>query len=233
MRFFILLAVLSSTTLFAQEESGPKRQCRILFFQPPPGAPQKLFLHDGANAQEVILPSQNLSPGYPLPEGNLTLTMVMTPPVPPATINPSSPRVIIPAAMTEFYLLVTRDSKNPVIPIRLQAVDASARNFKKGQMLWLNLTEYPISGTVGSRKFQCKPNSRVILDSPAEGTDGYLVDLTFQLPNDPRPRPLSRTSWGHDPNGKMVVMIYNEEGRRAPKVSGFLDAPPPPEEKAQ
>ena len=134
-----------------------------------------------------------------------------------------APSAVIAESITDFYLLVTSDPANKVAPVKLQVIDADAANFKRGQMLWFNLTGSKIGGIVGARKLLVEPNSRVILDAPANGLEDYRVDIHYQPPGESRAEPLCETNWTHDPRSRSVFFILQPADSPIPRILGFPD----------
>ncbi|MCX6876051.1 MAG: hypothetical protein NTW21_19925 [Verrucomicrobia bacterium] len=221
--FFLLPAA-----AFAQEKA-PKHTCRVLFFDGPEAAPEKLQLFDGATCREVDLPRMNFSKVYQLPAGPLNLRLLPDPPTDPAKIPVGAPSVAVAEDVIDFYLLVTSDPANPVSPVRMQVINAGSDKLKLGQMLWFNLTKNPVGGMVGSEKLVIQPNSRAILDPPASGHRDYPVNLSFRIPGNEHLYPLCETKWRHDPRSRSVVFINADPASRSPRVMVFPDyreAPP-------
>lgn len=221
MRLLIFLLGVVPVLAFGQSDS--KRTCRILFLSAPPEAPQTLQLFDGTTSREVELPRMNLSPVYDLPAGPLVLRMLQVAPDKPELVNPDAPKVTLGEKITDFYLLVSSDPENKVAPVRLQVINASSTDFKKGEMLWFNLTPNSVGGKVGSEKLAMKPNSKVILKAPASGNEDYPVNLTFMMPGNERLYPLCETKWLHDPRSRSILFIFAQKGSRTPRVMGFPD----------
>lgn len=210
------------TIAFAQQ-AAPKHTCRILFFNAPAGAPEKLFLFDGTEAQEVELPKMNFSPVYELAPGKLTIALLPEAPEDPAKIPAGAPKVSVPEGVVDFYLLISSDKENKVAPVRMQVIDAGSDKLKLGQMLWFNLTDKTVGGMVGTEKLLIKGKSRLVLDAPAKGHEDYTVSLSFRIPGDKQLYPLADTSWRHDPRSRNVVFIHDDPGARTPLVNGFSD----------
>lgn len=226
MRLPILAFLLLS--LAAQAADTGPRTCRILFLNGPDDGPEKLHLCDGTSSQEVELTRMGFSPTYKIIPGALTLALLPKPPVPsptagePPVIPPGAPKATLAATITDFYLIVSSDPANQVAPVKIQVVNASAEDFKLGQMLWFNLTENQIGGAVGSRKLLIKPNSRIILDAPASKQEDYHVNIQFIPPGKQRAEPLCETNWSHDPRSRSVYFVVSTGGI-LPRILGFPD----------
>lgn len=207
----------------ARSEPSAGRTCRILFLGATNGAPDSLVLFDGTSAQRVELPSMNLSPVYRLPGGPLVLRLLDKEPVKPEDVPQGAPSVRIGESTGDFYLLATNDPKNKVIPVAMQVINADQASFRKGQMLWFNLTTHKVGGKLGSEKLVLEPNSRKISAAPAKGTESYPVELYYQSPGDTNLWPLCETKWQHNPAGRTVVFVLNESGSKVPRIMGFPD----------
>jgi hypothetical protein len=216
----ILILLLPAAAL---ADKAPNRSCRILFLDGPDNAPVSLHLFDGAKSRQVDLPRMNFSKVYHLPAGPLNLRLLPTPLTHPAPVPPGAPSVTVAEDIADFYLLVTSDSANTVAPVRLQVINASAEHLKPGQMLWFNLTNKPVGGTVGSEQLVIQPNTRVTLKPPANGNEDYPVDLSFRIPGDERLYPLCETKWHHDPRSRSIAFIIAEQDIRSPRVLVFPD----------
>ena len=226
MRLPLFILLLVSLAAHAAEKSA--RSCRILFLNGPGDAPQKLHLFDGTASQEVELTRMGFSPVYQIRSGALTLAMLPSPPAPasagsPPVIPADAPMAAIAEAITDFYLIVSSDTTNKIAPVKMQVINADAANFKRGQMLWYNLTDSKVGGIVGSRKLLVEPNSRLILDAPATGLEDYHVDIHFLPPGKTRTEPLCETNWTHDPRCRSVFFILKPAGSLIPRILGFPD----------
>lgn len=219
--FFPLLAT-------AQEKTG-KRTCRVLFLNPPGNAPKKLFLFDGAKSQEVELADLNFSEIYTIAGGDTNIRLLPKAVLKAEEIPEGAPGAKISASIGDCYIVVKEDVANKVVPIQFDIIDAGSDKFRKGQIMWFNLSKYPVGGQVGTQKLAMKSPSRVITDAPASGRDTYDVSLSCIFPGDPEFHPICRTTWVHDPNSRMVVFFYGGGQNMVPQFSGFKDfrdAPP-------
>lgn len=222
----ILLSLLSLPVLAQQK--APPHTCRVLFLARPADAPKSLFLFDGASSQEVELGSMSFSPVYQLRPGDLHLVLLREPPQPvPAgeapVILPGAPNASVGEAVVDFYLIVSSDPSNAVAPVRMQVINADASRFKKGQMLWYNLTDSQVGGVLGASKLRLQPNSREILDPPVSAAEDYAVNIHYLPPGKQRAEPLCETRWNHDPRSRSVFFVLREPGRAVPRIIGIPD----------
>lgn len=221
MRYLFSLLLIVPTLAAAQSKGA--RTCRILFLGAPDDAPEKLQLFDGAASQEVELPQMNLSPIYKLPTGPLVVRLLATAPAKPAEVSPDAPKATVAESVADFYLLVSSDPANKLVPVKLQVIDADAAKFKRGEMLWFNLTANSIGGQVGSEQLAMAANSRTIVKPPAAENEDFNVNLSFRMPGDERLHPLCETKWLHDTRSRKLFFVVSQAGSRIPRVLGFPD----------
>ena len=215
--FFLLLPSLAP--------AGPigSRTVRILYLGAPADPAQKLFIADGVVCQEVEAPQMNLSPVYQLPAGPVTIHLLNAMPAKLDEISPAAPKASIAEAVTDLYLLLSNDPTNTVTPVKMQVIDVNSAKFKKGQMLWFNLTKNDVGGILGNQKLALAANTKAMIDAPSNASGDYEVNLSFRIPGDERLFPLCETKWSHDPRSRSLFFILTEEGNRTPRVMGFPD----------
>jgi hypothetical protein len=222
MRLPLLILLLASLAAHAAEKSA--RTCRILFLNGADDAPKTLHLFDGEGSQEVELSRMGFSPVYPIRVGAPSLALLPSAPAgSPPLVPAAAPKVAIAESITDFYLIVSSDPANKVAPVKMQVINADAANFKRGRMLWYNLTDSKVGGVVGSRKLLVEPNSRLILDPPADELGDYRVNLHFLPPGKQRPEPLCETTWTYDPRSRGVFFVLKPAGSLVPRILGFPD----------
>ena len=228
-----LLSLVFVLSVLGTTPSMAGRTCRVLFLSAPDNAPTKLQLFDGKASQEVELPQMNLSPVYKLPEGELVIRLLATAPLKPEEVSPDAPKAAIPPTMTDFYLLVSSDPSNKIVPVKLQVIDADATKFRPGQMLWFNLTPNSVGGQVGTEQLAMAANSKAIVNAPASKNEDYNVNLSFRMPGNEVLYPLCETKWRHDTRSRSILFVIPQQGSRSPKVLGFPDFREPEKKEGQ
>ncbi len=226
--FFIFLMF---PLLLSAQEKATKRSCRILFLNPAEDAPKKLYLFDGTTCQEIELPEMNFSKVYTIAGGNITLYLLKGVVSKPEEVPAGAPSAKVAETIADCYLVALSDSSGPLLPIRFQIIDAGEAKFRKGQMMWYNLTTQAIGGQVGKQTLAMKGQSRVVLDAPSNSSEAYGVNLAFRIPGDDKLYPICETQWLHDPRSRMVVFLYGPGGRATPQISGFTDFRDEPKKK--
>lgn len=222
MRYLLLLVLLFPLIAPVQGQSA-KRTCRIVFLNPPANAPKKLYLFDGATSQEVELPKMNFSDVYVVASGDVTLRLLTAPVSKVEEVPAGAPIGKVAAGIEDFYVIASTDPKNQVVPVQLQIIDASAQKFRRGQMMWYNLTANPVGGKLGSQTLALKGQSRAITDAPTSGKEPYDVSLSYTLPNDKRLYPVCETKWVHDPDTRTVVFLFGGANGGVVDLIGFKD----------
>lgn len=227
----LLIATLLASMATAAPENS-ERTCRLLIpFPPSKDFPHKMYLYDGTNTREVEIPTKNFSPLYPLPEGDITVRLLASPPAEgEIPDDKNSISVELAASIKQCYLLLLPgEEKDGGVP-RLQSIKANEDGFKAGQMMWFNLSPFPISGEIGPRKLEIKPNGREIVDAPAKGFEQYRILLKY-LPKDAEtPAPLTSSMWRHKPTARSIVFVVMTPKSKLPQILSFFDTRADPEE---
>ncbi len=219
----LLLTAACGASAFADAPKSA-RTCRILFLDAPHDAPRSVYLSDGSTFQRVDLPRMNLSDIYQLPPGKLALRMFSKPPVEGEPLPTDGPMVTVGESLNDFYLLVSSNPAAKDIPLRMQTVNASSANFRKGQMLWFNLSPYQVIGKLGSQSLNMKPNSRTVVDAPMSGFEEYPVRIGYLPESGKRAEPICSTVWQHDADARSIVFVINPPSGRIPQIRGFIDS---------
>ena len=223
---FLLFCVLGLAAHAAEHSS---RTCRILFLGAPQGAPGKLQLFDGTLSQEVELTQMAFSPVYKVRPGAVTLALLPAAPPAPAALGAAppipagAPKANVGEGIGDFYLIVSSDPTNKVAPVKMQVINADSLKFKRGQMLWCNLTNSKVGGKVGSRNLLIEPNSRLILDPPAARMEDYHVNIRYIPLGKEQSEPVCETNWTYDPRTRGVFFIVNPPAGLVPRIMGFSD----------
>ena len=222
-----ILLVLLACLLFGYAHAAPERTCRIVFVDRAADAPKRLHLFDGEKSQEVELPSMNLSPVYKLAEGAIGLKLLSAKVEDPEGVSPDAPSVEIPEDHTDLVLLVLSDPDNRIAPVRMEAVNLAAENFKIGRTLWMNRTDMAIEAKLGDQALTLDPVGSKIVEAPLSdkgvATSGYYVaTFTYQAEPDGAFEPITEQQWWHDANSRHLGFI-TDTGGKLPIIYYFRD----------
>jgi hypothetical protein len=217
---FLFLFLFLSPFLNAQER---KHTCRTLFLNGPQQAADTYYLFDGKQSLEVEFPRLSLSPVYEFRPGDLKLWLLTSPAGKPDDIPEGTPSVAVPAGVLDFYLLISHDPANKLLPLRMQLVNANQDHIGRGEMLWINLTPKHLAGKIGRSTLNLPPMKSALVKEPALKAGDYPVEIYFRVPDDERTHPLIESRWSHDPRSRSIVFVFDEGKRRAPRIRSFSD----------
>ncbi|MFC7337241.1 hypothetical protein ACFQY0_08640 [Haloferula chungangensis] len=224
--FFALMLVSVSSQSF-----GADRIAKAVFIDPPKGAPEKVFLvAPEEDAVEVPLQSRAFSADLALPKGDLVLAILPRPLAEGEAVPKGAPTVRIPEGWSRCYLLFTVDTKNKVFPLKAIPIDGSLNNFPVGHSRIVNLSLAMVKGKFGEDIITIPPGKIENLKPQMKDIGAYPVMVDFMMKGDPKPQPLARTNWQHNPLSRQVVLITKPTGVKYPQFKVFQDRAPKPVE---
>lgn len=180
------------------------------------------YLFDGKDSHRSTLPSNNLSPVMALPTGELTLAMAPDEVGEPGALPPDAPQLKIPESATDFYILVTPDPGNPVLPVKMELVDPGGGGLKPGETLWFNRTDHQIVAKLGDAELLVKPQARAISTKPAPENGYYKAEFEYRVNGEGPLAPITEQSWWHDAGSRHLGFIVGT-GNRLPKIYFYRD----------
>lgn len=205
------------------------RAARILYYGASKTAPNTSFVYTGtgdaynlSKPQEVDLERHNFSKSFDLATGAIRLGFLPQELPKDGLFPDAAPSVNIPKSWSKVLILVFEDLDNPVMPIRLQAIDASEKVFGPGELLFINYSEASIFGLVGDKKLILKPQATVLVSEPAKEKGAYKVKLDSVTDSLDTRQWLLRQSWRHEPGVRRVVFVFPLP---APRVAKLYTAP--------
>lgn len=199
------------------------REVRTIYL-PGAGAPQaKAYLLAAETTLEVELPQRNLSPGIKLPNGDLTLVALPSPPVEGGEIPRGAPQCTIPESWQRCILIFLGDPNNPVFPVRIIPVNASEMHFPTGSTRIYNLSETTLLGQFGNERIHLEPGKSKSFGAPIQGFGSYPMGIDCIPHGETSPRAVCRSVWQHDPDSRQILFVIPQEDRIIPRVWGVLD----------
>jgi len=223
MNFTRLLVILPfAISLLSSINLANGRTCRLVFPERPGGIPKSAYLFDGEKSRPVFLPSMNLSEVVLLPKGEITLAMTLDEITDPATLPPGSPILKIPELVTDFFIIMTADPANPVLPLKMNLVNAGEGHLKAGETLWHNMTGHRIAAKLGRAEVIIEPMNKAVSKPPAAASGYYAAALAYQPGGVGDYAPITEQSWWHDANSRHIGFTVNTGGR-LPKIFFFRD----------
>jgi len=226
----LLSAVALALPALAEPESTVRRTCRIVFPERPNDAPKTAHLFDGKGSQPITLPSMNFSEVVALPSGEITLLMTAEEIKDPENLPLNAPKLRIPESVRDFYILVTADPANPLLPVEMKLVDAGAK-LKPGETLWFNLTDHRIAAKLGEARMTVLGKALTVSKDPLPGSGYYKAEFVFQPGGKGDFQRITEQQWWHDAASRHVGFIVNTGGL-LPKIYFFRDFRLPDEAKS-
>lgn len=197
-----------------------KRTCRIIFPERPNDSPKFAYLFDGKRSQRIELPSMNLSPVISLSEGEITLYMTDKHITDTKKIVASTPSLKIPANVEDFYILVSPDSENSTLAVKMEMI--SLKDHKPGETLWLNKTQHHIAANLGLSEMSVAPESQTVSKAPIEKSGYYKAEFTYQPNGEGEFKKITEQQWWHDAKSRHLGFVV-DSGKKLPKIFIFRD----------
>lgn len=200
---------------------------RILYYGAPADAPKSAFAYQARQETqeqaiqeplEVQLPRHNFSRSVELAGGRVQLTFLPSVLPEDSPIPQAAPSVMIPKQWTKVLILVFADPSNPVLPIRLKAVNANDDVFGPGDLLFINYSKISIFGLVGDQKLLVHPEKMKVVTDPIPEMGEYQVKLDSVEDNIESRRWLMRQTWRHHPEVRRVVFAIPLPAPRTVKL---------------
>lgn len=217
--FFSLLCLASLTS--ADPSADHIRTCRIIFPERLNDSPKFAQLFDGKSSQNVELPTMNFSPVISLAVGEVTLFMTSEPVTDPKKLPATTPKLIIPEDVNDFYIVVSPDIENPTLPVKMELIILKDDEFKLGETLWINKTKHQIAANLGESKVSVEAESQAISKNPIEKSGYYRAEFTYQINGEGDFKKITEQQWWHDANSRHLAFVIETE--RLPKICIFRD----------
>jgi hypothetical protein len=132
----------------------------------------------------------------------------------------TAPQLKIPKKWKKVLIMVSENLENTVLPIALNAIDASDAVFGPGELLFINFSEIAIFGMVGDKKLILKPDTTALISNPASKREDYSVQLDSIESTIETRRWLLRQQWRHQPKQRYVVFVLPMPKPRVAKIYG-------------
>ena len=202
---FRILAV----SLFLVAAADGERMARILYYGAPKDAPKKAFVHQGGKkVQEVVLERNNFSESFELGAGALRLMLLPSETLEEGPDAKAAPFLKIPENWNKVLIVVSEDSSNEVLPIRLQGINANKDQFGPGELLFVNLSERHVFGMVGEKKLQLASKGKTLISNPKKERGEYHVELDSIKGEDKKSRRwMLRQTWRHQPAVRRLIFV--------------------------
>jgi hypothetical protein len=221
---FLLPLIVSfiSLTITVEAKSIGKRTCRIIFPERPKNATKIAHLFDGKKSHQVFLPSRNFSPIIELPEGELNILMTPNAITDLKNLPPEAPSLKIPKNVMDFYILVTSDPENSVLPLQMEIIRLSDGELTAGETLWINHTDHQIKVKLGESKILITPRGQQASKSPISTSGYYRAEFSYKKNAIGDFKKITEQSWWHDMKSRHLGFIVNK-GEQLPSIFLYRD----------
>lgn len=216
------LIFISIASGFSQEIKKSDRTCRFVFPEKPGSSPRIIYLYDGEQSHKVYLSAVNFSDVVELKSGDISLIMAPRPISDPENIPPEYPRLTISENIVNFYVFLSPDKENPVMPITMSLLNLDTGKFKLGDTLWYNFTDHRIAAKLGESKMSIGARKSAISKEPLTENGYYRAEFIFQPNSTGDFRRITEQQWWFDANCRYVGFIV-DRGGRLPRIYFFRD----------
>ena len=221
LRTLLLKTALFSVVLLITSSVSAERVARIMYYGASKAAPKTAFAYDQSGASQVVkLGRHHFSDSFEIPSGDIVLRFVSKALPDDQPVPETAPQLKIPKKWKKVLIMVSEDSGNAVLPIALNAIDASDNVFGPGELLFINFTDIGIFGMVGDKKLILKPDTSELISSPASKREDYYVQLDSVESTIDSRRWLLRQQWRHQPKQRYVVFVLPMPKPRVAKIYG-------------
>lgn len=226
---FMVISSISASSAQAQEEpkadeeSSKGRPVKVLYYLAPAGAPSEAYVYaQGKQVAKTELSRTSFSDTFRIPNGALRLSFLPQPLADEEAPVSRPPMVTIPKSWKKVLLLVFENKKNTVMPIRIQAINASDDKFGPGSIYMFNYSDLAIYGKVGDKTLRLKPKSTQVFKNPIDKNGYYPVNLQSLVRGEKKPRRFIKQMWSSSDQVRNVLFIMP---RPAPMHATYYCAP--------
>ena len=205
----MILAVL---TLVGQAKQ--KFQC--LYFQKPSTVPDTVQVYmNGKLLQEMPLQSHYFCDTIELkPAQEVVLTFTDKVVAEPEALA-GYPSVSVSREWQSFVLLAFDDPKNTLLPIRFVPMNATAPQFKNGDIKFMNMTQYVVTGKLGAQTLDLPPRKVRTLNGFCKAGADFKVEVDIIKPESRKPRQaLFYQGWRYNTEIRKLAFVYQKEGSK-------------------
>ena len=214
----IMTTFLCSTILLAQSGGTNKgRPVKLIYYKAPLGAPSDAYIYSqNKEVATVQLTKTYFSKTFQIPRGDVKLSFLEKPLAEDEILSTRAPSVNVPESWTKLIILVFEDKLNPVMPIKLKAINASDNKLGPGSTYIINYTKSALVGEMGDQKINLKGESEIVVkdvvDLKGKKFTSYNTKLDLVVPNEDKPRRFIRQSWVTNNKDRALLFVYPRSG---------------------
>jgi hypothetical protein len=166
----------------------------------------------------VELDKRNFSKSFDIGEGPIRMAFLPSLLAEGVEVPGSAPSVVIPEDWKKVLILAFEDASNAVMPIRLQAINASDNVFAPGGILIINFSELTVFGKLGDEKLVSRPSSVEFIKQPIPERGHYATSLYTYQSDSKKRRPLLKQRWQYNPGVRIITFITSAPPPRLVKL---------------
>ncbi|MFC5051406.1 hypothetical protein ACFPK9_12395 [Rubritalea spongiae] len=190
-------------------------QClaRCIYFNAPSNVPRKLLLLQGRQSDTIDVLTKNFSDSIKIKKSTERIYLApMGVDLKQDGLKQKLPSVRIPENWSKVLIVLTNDSSNTILPIKLNIVDASDDKFGPDDMMFVNFSALGYIGSVGEKKVKLKPKSNLTIDNLMSRNGSASLELDMFLPEENTLRRFARRSWPCSTNDRLVFFVLPAVG---------------------
>lgn len=207
---------------YSNEISQAERTCRLVFPEKPANTPKFVYLFDGEQNHKVYISAVNFSDIVHLKAGDITLVMAPEPISDPEKIPRTFPHLTLSKEIKNFYILLSHDAQNSVLPISMNVLNLESGKFNEGTTLWYNFTNHRIAAKLGESKIIIDARKSAVSAEPLSTNGYYVAEFGFQPNSAGEFRRITEQQWWFDASCRYVGFIV-DRGARLPRIYVFRD----------
>ena len=209
-----------------------QRTIRVLHYGAPQDAQLKeVFFYGGhqdiRKVHRVELSSWIISEPIAIMSATQSLSILDRPLNIKEGIPKSSVQVDLSDGWADTLILLCHAPESSPLPLKVQKINLSKEVFAEGGILWLNLSNVHLQGTVGGEKLSLKARDKKVMQSPSKKSI-YPVKVELIPPGTKRPRGLINQMWTYTEGKRSLVFITPQDPPRYAHYKAFPIFDPPP-----
>lgn len=221
---FVVFLVPSSA---AAEEDTVKLELLTLSFN---GSVRELYYRNGKDVVEMSASQQGIGAPF-LYKGPRLLALYndpndLEPRKEGAAVPKPVAQVLLPSKENRALLIFAFDKKNEGAP-RVKAYGIDTGGMKNGDYRLFNFSKKPIAVMLGNeKKLALKPRQNSLVSSVKWREEIIDLDVRFATPINGRLEQVYTSVWGHRPERRMFVFIFDRPDKNRPlDIRMFFDLP--------
>jgi hypothetical protein len=231
-RIFALLTLFATAALSQEpEEKEDEGEAaillRILCKQPVAGATDLAIVQEGGMLHELEIKRSLVTEPLPVARGELFLVR-KSGDDPAKALDPFL-KLTIPDAGKRFVLaLFAAPEPTPGKPYEHRLIRTDNLQFGVSDLYLFNLTEVPIGGMLGKRKFRVAPNRSKVVTPDPDQAGGRVYQSRFYFKNGDETRLFNDTRWPLSKSARVYLFFMPDPARRSIGYQTFREYAPFP-----